>query len=217
MRSAWHATWAVAIFAVVGGFQIGADPWDPLSLERWGLGVLIASGVGLGLATRSWWAIAAALVLIPLAPLNRAEEPPLFYVFFVPVLVVGAALLIALGVGVGKPVGADRGRLAGAIGAGLLGAAALATLVGIYLDHRVVDDSPDKPLVIDDSTGAYRSVQVGTPVSRLDRLLGPKESGLRDVGDLDGPSSFEDWKQQDRPGLIVFHDKGRVRGYVITD
>ena len=220
--------WAVAALALAVGFFVGADPWDPLA-GALGFAAVAAAAFGVGLVAGSWKAPLAALLFVPLAPLNRAEEPALYISIGIPALIFAAAVVIALGVGVRKLFDARRRseferRLRHA-GACLSVAAIIATGWGVYLDHRVVDRSPRHPRLVDDSRGTFGRIRLGMSIERVRRLLGPGKPGNPDwapapVGmdpnALSGPGSMRDYRELRYRDLVVFARKGIVRGFVTT-
>ncbi len=222
----WLLT-AVAVYVTCAAFFIGADQWDPLA--TWGFGILLVNSVAVGLVAGRWWMLLAPLSLIALAPLGTFSEPPLFYAFVVPALVIVSAALIALGLALRMPIrrrGAEAERRAAYVGLGLLGLAVAITGWGIHLDHRVIDRVPFRPLLIDERTGAYRGIVPGAPAGRAQQLFGEPVLGRRgpapspldvDPVEVPGPSSRPNWEVWRYKRLVVFASGGRVRGYLTTD
>ena len=171
----------------------------------------------------------AAFGLIALAPLSRATEPPLFYALVLPVLVLVSAALIALGVAVRRRRrrrGAKTERRVVHVGFGILALAVAVTGWGIYLDHRVVDRSPSRPLLVDERTGGYRGMAPGAPAARARRLFGEPVIDSRDYvprpldtepREVSSPGSLPGWQPWRYEKLVVFTSGGQVRGYLTTD
>lgn len=215
------------MFAGCAAFIIGADPWDPLA--DWGVLILPPSAFALGLISGRWRMLLAALALLALGPLNRGEEPDIFAFLVVPMLCVECCAAIAAGVGVRRVMGRRRARAVprlGTAGLAIMGLAIALTAWGVYLDQRVVDRTPSRPLLVDERTGAYRGVAPGTRVAQVVSLFGRPVPGSDDLGpsplgagaaELSGPSSLsvtQSWRYRD---LAVLHARGTVRGYLTTD
>ena len=138
---------ALATYVCCTAFFIGADEWDPLA--GWGFPVLLANSLAIGLVGGRWWLLLAALTLIALAPLTHATEPLLFFSLALPVLVVLSVALIGLGVWMRRRTrrrGAEAERRAAYVGLGVLAVGMAITGWAIYLDHRVVDHVPSRPV-----------------------------------------------------------------------
>lgn len=230
-RAGW-ARWpawvlaAAVVYVVCAAFYIGADPWDPLA--DWGPVILIVNSLALGLAGGRLLVLLAPLALIPIFPLSRASEPLAFSSSAAKELIAFLAVLIALGIG-GRALTRRRGsradrRTAGA-GVALLGLTSAVTGWGIYLDHRVVDQVPSEPLLIDERSGAYRGIAPGSPTGRVLRLLGPPADSTgyvphpleTEAGDTSGLPALPAEQTWRYPTLVVSTSEGRVRGYLTTD
>lgn len=229
-RAQRHPLWlfpALAAYVCSAAFFIGADAWDPLA--EWGFGILLANSVAIGLVGGRWWMLFTPLSLIALAPLTRATEPPIFFALAVPALLILSAALIALGVGVRKRRrrrGAEAERHAADVGLGLLVLALAATGWGIFLDHRVVDRVPSRPVLVDERTGAYRGIAPGAAAARVRRLFGepvvdsgnyvPRPLAARPK-EVSSPGSLPGWQPWRYKKLVVFISGGEVRGYLTTE
>ena len=217
---------ALVAYLCCAALFIGADAWDPLA--GWGFAILLANSVAIGLVGGRWWLLLAALGLIALAPLTTQE--PVFYAVGLPMFVLVSAALIALGVavrGAERRRSAETERRAVHVGLGILALAVAVTGWGIYLDHRVVDRSPSRPLLVDERTGGYRGIAPGAPAARARRLFGepvidssdyaprPLDTGPREVsGPRSRPGDWQPWRYEK---LVVFTSEGRIRGYLTTD
>ncbi len=218
---------ALGAYLCCAAFFIGADAWDPL--RRWGLAILLANSVAIGLVGGRWWLLLAAFGLIALVPLLTTQEP-VFYAVALPVFVLVSAALIALGVavrGAERRRSAETERRAVHVGFGILAFAVAVTGWGIYLDHRFVDRSPSRPLLVDERTGGYRGIAPGAPAARARRIFGEPVIDSSDYAprpldtepsQVSGPRSRPgDWQPWRYEKLVVFASGGRIRGYLTTD
>lgn len=218
---------ALAAYVGSAAFVIGADLWDPLA--DWGWWVVLASSLAIGLAVGRWPVLLAPLALIPLASLNRMSEPELFTSDGVYPLAIFFAVLVAAGIGVralARRRGARADRGAARVGIGLICLALAFTAWGVYLDHRVVDRSPSKPLLLDERSGTFRVIAPGVPAEYVRSLFGRPVLGEEnrvptplgeDFKDVRGPSSMvrsQAWRYRK---LVVFVVGARVHGYLTTD
>jgi len=202
--------WAVVVAAVVL-----ADAQHALSATWLGAAAVGAASLGLGLLA-GWWALAALVLLVPLAALEGGRgDAVLLLVFGGPA--VGLVLLVGAGAGAGLR---RRRRERGAPGAALLAVAVLTVAGAALAERRVVDRRPAQPRFVDPAAGTFGPVSLGARVrdlrlGRLERVEGrldpPGES-------LSGPSSFRgDVRVLARPRLAVFSARGRVAGFVTSD
>jgi len=218
---------ALAAYVGSAAFVIGADLWDPLS--SWGWWVVLANSLAIGLAGRRWPVLLAPLALIPLAPLNRMSEPELFTSDGVYSLAIICAVLVAAGIGVRalarrRGTRADRG--AARVGIGLICLALALTAWGVYLDQRVVDRSPSRPLLLDERSGTFRVIAPGVPAEYVRRLFGrpvlgdqnrvptPLGEDFEDVRSSGAGLPSQAWRYRK---LVVFVVGTRVHGYLTTD
>lgn len=213
-----------AAFVVCAAFFLGADPWDPLA--GWGWATTLAAALALGLVVGRWTVLAAVLVLLPLATLNRTGEPGLLLVVALPVLVAACAIVMCAGLAVRSLVPRSGARYAALAAGALAGGAVAATAWGAYLDRRVVDRHPSQPVLVDDRSGALHGIVPGSSLTRARRVLGRGVVGSDDreasplgvdAGGLSGPSSVPDWQTLRLHDLAILHTGDTVRGYVITD
>jgi hypothetical protein len=182
-----------------------------------------AAAVGLAFVARSWWTILAGLVVLPLYGERVLDNDPLGLFFTVVFLTPAALALFAIATVIGKAVDPARARMAGIVTVSL---AAALTAVGLYVDRRVVDESPDEPLVIDAERGTYRGLQIGLRKADARSLLGdpPERADVEgdetpvgvDYSDISAPSSYPAWDKWRYEGFAVFFAKGQVQGFVTT-
>ncbi len=217
------AAFAVALYALVAGAVLAADLWDPLA--DWGPSVITLASLALGLLVGRWRAAAFAAFLLPLALLGPRDHP--LALFFLAVIGVPfEAAVVAAGVGLRKALDRRQAMAGKLLGATAMGAALALVGYGVYLDARVVDESPSAPLLLDEQTGAYRGLQTGASLDRLQSLFGPGTPGdpnrvpsPLEVGptEVSGPPFLPaDLTTLRYPDLAVLVQGGRVRGYVTT-
>jgi len=219
---------ALAAYVASAALVIAADFWDPLA--GWGWLLVLASSLAIGLVGRRWPMLLAPLALIPLAPLNRMSEPQLFTSGVVYPVVAVCAALVALGIGLralARRRSTRADRRAASVGVGLICLTGALTGWGIYLDHRVVDSHPSKPLLVDERSGAFRGIAPEAPAGLARRLFGEPVRGAENFAptpldeefdDVSGPGSMapfsEVWRYRK---LVVLLLGARVHGYLTTD
>jgi hypothetical protein len=178
----------------------------------------VAGCIGLGLAFGGWRAAALAALIVAVAiAISPWSGSPVVLFFGGPILVAGAAVVTGLA--------ARARRRAATAGAVLLACAVAGTAWGVYLDHRVVDRSPERPVLVDERTTAHRGIRVGMETAEVRRVLPNPVVGSElaplgpDDDEIGGPTSITDvdengFRYRD---LVVMLDGPRVTGYVTTD
>lgn len=202
--------------------MVRSDSWDPLFGPLGFLAVMMAA-VGLAFVARSWWTLLAALAVSLLYGERVVENDPLGVAFTVIFLTPAVLALFAVATAVGRRLDGGSARTAGVVA---LAVAAGLTSVGLYLDIRVVDESPADPLAIDVRSGEYRGLRIGLRPRDVRRRVGPpvRRGGVEDVDtpidleyeDFSSPYSTPAWRSWRYEGMAVFFLKGQMQGFVTT-
>jgi hypothetical protein len=223
-RAGRWTPWVVGAAVLIGVASVvgAADPWD--ALAGWlGASAVAAAGVGSALVVGRWKAIWLVLLIAPpLALLTRQPEPGLWAIFAVPFFTAVAALLCVAAIGV-RGLAARRGHVLPASGGWvLLGLAATLTLVGVYLDQRVIDRDPVHPREVDLRHHRYRGVAIGMRTGDVPKVLGsrgravPSDKVAAQEGPH-GPSVTPAWREREYTGLAVAASGEHVRALATRD
>ena len=223
---------ALAVYAVLV-LSAFTRVYDPLPELPRALVVLLlaAPHVAFGLAFAAAWAPLVPLALALPHALASGRPNALAHdlsPLAVAILAAAAAVLVACGMLVRTAARPGLARLATGTGIVVLALSTVPLLWAGFRDLRPRDESPARPLVVDDRAGLFEVVRLGDAPADVRTALGRGRSSPlepvaplgEDVDDVRGPSFIgtpgETHLTMRYPGVVFLVSDGRVYGFLVT-